>query len=147
VRNLLAAVAVLMTLAAGCGDDEAQTSSPAGPGRVEVTAVDYAFEGVPETLEAGETTFVLTNEGEVAHEMAIGRVADDTPLEEFASGVDTGAAVRGTRRIIAAIEPGESSELTMELEPGRYVYVCFQTEGTNPQRHGERGMVGDFTVD
>jgi uncharacterized cupredoxin-like copper-binding protein len=90
---------------------------------------------------------VLTNEGEVAHEMAIARLIDETPMEEIARARDSGAVERGSRRVIAAIEPGDTRELTLELEPGRYGYVCFLTEGTNGERHAVHGMVGDFTVD
>ncbi len=145
--KLLVAVAFVVTVAAGCGDDAASPSpsTSAGSAQVEVTAVDFAFEGVPETLDAGEMTFALANEGAYLHEMAVARILDDTPLEEIAragvANIDP-----ASRRIIEAVEPGGTGEITVELESGRYGYVCWLRDGTNAERHAERGMIGEFTV-
>ena len=143
--KLLVAVAFVATVMAGCGDDAASPSTTTGSAQVEVTAVDFAFEGVPETLDAGEMTFALANEGAYPHEMAVARILDDTPLEEIASA---GAANidPSSRRIIEAVEPGGTGEITVELESGRYGYVCWLRDGTNAERHAERGMIGEFTV-
>jgi uncharacterized cupredoxin-like copper-binding protein len=146
VKKLLIGVALAAALVSGCGDDGGEAASDASSGGVEVTAVDFAFEGVPETLDAGETTFVLTNEGEADHEMAIARLTDDTPLDEIAAAGVADVAP-GSRRIIAAVAPGGTGEVTVELEPGRWSYVCWLSEGTPGQRHAERGMIGEFTVE
>ena len=123
---MMAALTVVATIAAGCGGSE-QTQTAASPSplareRVEVAAVDFAFEGVPETLEAGETTFVLTNEGEVGHEMTLGLLPAGWTIEEVALGSsDSGTKIVG---VIEPIEPGASGEMTVELEPGTYGYIC-----------------------
>ena len=146
MKRLFAVVVFVVTVAAGCGDDGGTTPAPTdGPGSVQVTATDFAFDGVPESLEAGETTFVLTNDGEADHEMAIGRLTDDTPLEDIAAAGVADVAP-GSRRIIAAVPPGGTGEVTVELDPGRWSYVCWLSEGTPGQRHAERGMIGEFTV-
>ena len=125
----------------------ADTTGAPGPTRVEVTAVDFAFEDVPETLGAGETTFVLTNAGEVPHEMAFGRLLGDTTIEDAVAPGDSNGVEEGSRRVIESVEPDASGEVTFELKPGRYGYVCFLGEGTNDEPHALHGMLGEFVVE
>ena len=48
-----------------------------GPGAVAVHAVDYAYQGVPGTLPAGETRFSFTNDSKAeGHEMSLFRIND-----------------------------------------------------------------------
>ena len=69
---------------AACGDDDegsedttTTTEATADPEAVEVTAVDYAYEGLPETIEAG-TQLTLTNESDVElHELVAFLLAED----------------------------------------------------------------------
>ncbi len=73
-RSLTCAAAVpLLPLLAGCaekaaqGDDAAATTAatpaPRAPFEVAVTARNYTFDGLPDTLAAGPTTIRLTNGG------------------------------------------------------------------------------------
>lgn len=146
MRKMMA-LTVAATIVGGCGDSEqtqsAGSPSPAEAQRVEVTAVDYAFEGVPETLEAGEITFVLTNEGEVRHEMYFGRMPPGVTIEEAALGPGDSGTEQLPLQILPTA-PGASNEVTLEFEPGRYGYVC--TIGAGKNRHSFRGMLGEFIV-
>ena len=112
-----------------------------------MTAVDYSFEDVPKTLEAGETTFVLTNEGGVAHEMAFGLMRPGVSIEEALAPGNSNAIDPASRRVITSIEPGASGEVSIDLERGRYGYVCFLGEGTNDKPHALEGMLGEFAVE
>jgi len=98
MRKIMA-LTVVATIAGGCGGGEqtqtAESPSPGGAQRIEVTAVDYAFEGVPKTLEAGEVTFVLTNEGKVRHELHFGRLPSGVTAEEAALGAGKSHGFRG----------------------------------------------------
>jgi uncharacterized cupredoxin-like copper-binding protein len=126
---------------------EQETEEPTAPGEIAVTAVDYKFHGIPEALEAGEVTFVLQNEGEEKHELVMARLKGGKSTEEvlrlpgpqqerFIEPVPGRALAR----------PGGSAELSAELGPGAYAYVCFiaTPEGTP---HAFEGMVGELTVD
>ena len=151
MRKMMATLAVVATIAAGCGGGEqtqaADPPSPPAVQRVEATAVDFAFEGVADTLEAGETTFVLTNEGDVSHEMTIGLMPDGWTVEEVALGSsNSGTKIVG---VIDPIGPGASGEVTMDLEPGQYGYICHETDGTTGKNkeHYFHGMLGEFTVE
>lgn len=124
--------------------------------RVDVSAVNYAFEGIPETLEAGITTFEFSNEGTELHELIILRKNDDAtetfdellalPEEEARTKVsDVGAAFGA---------PGEEGLYTVaDLSAGDYLAICFipvgsvdeETEAEGPP-HFTQGMKTEFTV-
>ena len=164
MTRMMAALMAAATIVAGCSTGEQEPSgesktaeSPAlspsvangNAQKVDVTAVDFAFEGIPETLAAGKTTFVLTNEGEVSHEMTLGRLPAGWTIEEVAlESSDSGTEIVG---VIDTIGPGASGEMELELEPGRYGYICHEIEGTKggekPREHYFHGMIGEFKVE
>ncbi len=47
---------------------------------VDVSLVDYGFEGVPATMSTGKAVFGLTNDGADSHEMVVFRLKTDTPV-------------------------------------------------------------------
>ncbi len=118
---------------------------------VDVTGVDYAFEGVPATLPAGTAAFRFTNGSESEeHEMIIARKADGVdltwdeilgmPEDESESLVDFTAA--------AFAPPGGSSNALGNLEPGEYVMVCFVPVGgaEDGPPHFAQGRRAEYTV-
>ncbi|MBW0119396.1 cupredoxin domain-containing protein, partial [Pseudonocardia abyssalis] len=129
--------------------------SECGYEQVEITAADYEYQGLPETLTAGIKAVTLVNEGEEAHEVGIVRVNDDVTLsveEILALGEAEGmAAVTFTGAAFAG--PGESDTAFISIdEPGRYGVACFIPEGSTAGAEGAGpphftlGMLGDFTV-
>ncbi len=116
-----------------------------------ITAVDYAFEGVPASLPAGTSSFALVNESESEeHEMVVVRKADgvdltwqeifDLPEEE----VETKFEFKG----VAFAPPGGESGTLMELTPGDYAMVCFIPVGGGEEGppHFSQGMIAEFAV-
>ncbi len=87
---------------------------------IQVSAQEFSFTLDASQAQAGEVTFIVTNNGTMPHDFAIqGEGVDEkTPM----------------------IDPGESATLTVELEPGSYTYIC-----TLPG-HAMLGMKGTFTV-
>jgi FtsP/CotA-like multicopper oxidase with cupredoxin domain len=73
-----------------------------------------------ELVEAGETTFRLVNEGEFQHALEVEGGGLEEETEE--------------------IGPGETTELTVDLEPGEYELYCPVGD------HRERGMEGTLVV-
>ena len=188
--RVLAAVALVGTLGlSACGDDDDQPAAsgeentttsageaPAEGGEtIEVTGIDYAFEGIPTTVEAGtEFTFKNGSDKE-AHELALVKVKDgetrsaqellELPEEESEKLVEF-------QGVSVAPEPGgEGTVVDGELvvkAPGRYIALCFIQVGADPQKlmeamehpedgppaedpnagppHFTRGMVQEFTV-
>lgn len=117
----------------------------------DVVAVDYAFEDVPESVEAGTVAFTLKNEGEEDHEMLLFKKApgetrsaeeilnDPAIQEEGPPGEFAGAAFA---------PPGGEGATFSELTAGDYVMVCFVPTGGDEEAppHAAQGMYAEFSV-
>lgn len=148
------AVVVLALGLVACGDDaddaattttsSGETTSTtaeggAGGDATEITGVDYAFEGVPDSLEAGASlSFTNGSEAEV-HEMILLRIDDDEtrPMEELVELSEEEAMEVTQLQGVAVALPGEDGmvvegDLTL-AEPGRFALVCFIPTGADPQ--------------
>lgn len=128
-------------------------------GTVEVVGRDYSFEGIPETLAAGNQAWLFTNEGSEAHEIVVFRRLEGVtdpfeellalPEEEAMSKVAFVGATFGASN-------GSQGLLIGDFEPGDYIAICFvpvgttsidgeMTEGTG-EPHFMHGMQQEFTV-
>lgn len=132
-RSAVLVVACLAVLAAACGDDDSD------PRSVEITGVDYAYEGVPETLAPGsELTFRNGSTAEV-HEMIVVRIDDSETrsVEELVQIPEEEAEQLTTDIGVSVALPGEPGvvvegpdPVTLD-EPGRYALVCFIPLGSD----------------
>jgi hypothetical protein len=121
---------------------------------VSVTAADYTFSGMPATLPAGLTKLKLVNSApKEFHEVGI------APLTEAGAAMDVedllatperkqAKLIDFSRTTGAYAEPGGVGYTITNLQPGKYVYVCYvPVEGTNSGApHYTKGMYGTFTV-
>ncbi len=118
---------------------------------VSVTAVDYAFEGVPETLPAGTLAFEFENASdEEEHEMVVFKKNDPSQsTEELFELPEEEAMAAITFAGFAFASPGDSSSSLISFdEPGDYTMVCFIPVGGGEEGppHFTQGMVAEFTV-
>ena len=171
---MLRAVPVLLValILAACGGAASSPSSapesadasahPSGhaAATVSVTGVDYAFEDVPATVEAGsELTF--HNGGTEPHEMVVIRINDGVTktIDDLLELPEDEALQFATVIGAAMALPGEDAEDTVTVsEPGNYAMVCFipvgssaaDLESSEPPAgppHFTEGMVTSFTVE
>jgi plastocyanin len=126
-RLLGAAVVVVVSALAGCGDDDGSGGDGAAlpadavtTRAVRVVGTEMAFTPGTLTVTAGEHDIVFVNEGAVHHELLI---ADG---EEFVGRVSAPA--------------GEEATMTVDLEPGTYEMSCHEPG------HYEAGMNGTLVV-
>lgn len=85
-----------------------QTSAPAGEQEAETVAaqlVDFDIELDEDSFEAGTYEFEAVNAGDASHDFVVER---------------DGADVAATQ----VLQPGQSETLTVDLEPGTYVFYC-----------------------
>jgi uncharacterized cupredoxin-like copper-binding protein len=132
----------------GDGEDEEEVATEPLEGAqvIEVSAVDFGFDGIPATVPAGPTSFRLTNEGEAAHEMFMVRLADGVDLDELLASEEEPSPEEAEEIGGTFAPPGESAYLNVEeLEPGTYAVVCF-IPGPEGKSHHELGMKTTFTV-
>lgn len=125
--------------------------------QIEVTAADFEYQGLPDTITPGTVAVTLVNEGEELHEIGIARVNDgvELPIEEILALPEEEAMQNVEFKGAAFAAPGESDTVFLRLDqPGRYGALCFipegttseETEGTGPP-HFTLGMVGEFTAE
>ena len=133
----------LLALVAGavvaCGDDS-ESSTPDEP--LTVTAIDYAYVGLPDEVPAG-TEIALVNDSEVeVHEfVAVHLDEDETrPVEELVQlpPEELGALFAGVETVIIA--PPSADGFTVEGDgrldtPGRYAIVCVIPTGADPDEY------------
>lgn len=122
---------------------------------LDVTAVDYGFDGVPDELPTGYHVVTFSNGGQEQHEMFALRFNDGTTesLEEIAELPEEEVFTKISPVNATWAPPGGSDTVSWNLsEPGRYAIVCFipvgsvgETEGDGPP-HFTQGMVQEFTV-
>lgn len=124
---------------------------------VDVTAVEYAFEGAPETLAAGTATFTFTNGGEELHEMILVRFKDEgDSVQDLMKLSDKQAQKRVDFLGASFGPPGTVDTESREMAPGKYAMLCFIPVGATSEKaarkaegppHVARGMSAEFTVE
>jgi len=142
VRKSMALIAIVIPLAlAACGDDDDEETTNAatsettteetttddaaqtGGGGEELTIseTEFALDPADPTVAAGEVTITATNDGATLHNLEV----EGNGVEEITDDLD----------------PGQSGELKLNLEPGEYEMYC--AIGT----HAAQGMEGTLTVE
>jgi hypothetical protein len=114
-----------------------------------VRDVEYAFEDVPATIEAGIVGFELQNEGNEVHEMVLFRINDDVDLtvEELAELPEEESQSMVEFITAAFAAPGEADMTFIDLRPGRYGMLCFIPVGTTDLSMLEGEPPGEATSD
>ena len=109
---------------------------------VRLEAHDFAFTA-PARTAAGLTRVRLVNRGPGWHEGNIARLPDGETMDTYLAGVRSGNSFP-----VGAVDfggPGkvaanDSSDVVIDLEPGRYVVVCWHDD------HAKAGMIASMVV-
>ena len=155
LAGVLAAMVALAVVVAACGDDDDGDGAPTEePGatepadtepadqetQVDVTMADFSVTPSVESVPAGTVKFVVRNTGAIDHNFRLIK----TDLAPDALPTDAGLADESQLDVIASIEdfgPGESRDVSADLEPGSYVLIC------NFVGHYQLDMFVAFTVE
>jgi hypothetical protein len=127
---------------------------------IEVTALDYSFQGIPDETEAGTVLVKFVNEGEEVHELAMftANEGETRTLDELLALPEDQVMQAVTEVSGSAFAlPGGTFYTTFDLVEGRTAAVCFVpvglTEaalesGEEPQGapHFTEGMATEFQV-
>ena len=148
----------------GCGSDDAGNDGMPGYGgtsgtsgtsatgaAVNVTLGEYEVTVAPASATAGEITFSIENTGDDAHEFVVvmtDLAAADLPTHSDGSFDEQGEGVEVVDEV-DLIAPGDSEELSVDLDPGSYLLVCnfVVPEDDGLESHFHEGMVAPFTVE
>ncbi|HSH23369.1 MAG TPA: hypothetical protein VK975_04825 [Acidimicrobiales bacterium] len=132
--------------------------------QVDVTAVDYAFQGIAGSYPAGPVSFELTNQGGELHEFVL--LQKNEGVTESFEAILAGGEEEGGQKVTPLggtfAAPGEDGYKVANLEPGEYAVVCFIPVGSTPEAeaaaegsgeapegppHFTQGMSSVFTVE
>ena len=155
ILPLAVPVAVLWALAAACGDDDGgDEASGDGDGGEEVNVVisEFTVEPDPESVDAGEVTFVVDNQGGETHEFLVvdADSADDLPVDDDGAFDEAAFGEDKVLDEVEDIESGDTAELTLDLEAGTYLLLCNvveEEESGEVESHFMEGMHATFTVE
>jgi hypothetical protein len=123
--------------------------------QVDVTAKDYAFEGIDDELDVGATSFEFSNKGKEVHEMALVRKNEGVTesFEELLQLPEDQSESKVTFVAHAMGAPGDDEYVLADLKPGEYIALCFISVGTTSEDqevdgppHFTKGMKREFTV-
>jgi uncharacterized cupredoxin-like copper-binding protein len=124
----------------------ALTSCSSGPSKVDVTLTTYKITLSTDSVKAGDVVFHVTNQAtDLVHEFVIFKTdlpEDQLPLTAENIVDEEGAGITFINEV-EDVEQGTSKDLTVTLDPGRYVLICNTAENT----HYMRGMHTVFTVE
>ena len=144
IIGLMALVLGACTSARASGATKLDSQIP----EVVIKTKDYAFE-VPDQIEAGLVSITMVNDGQEPHHAQMIRLNDGVTLEQFQAAMqESEAAAMGLMTLVGGpglVDPGLSTQVTLELKPGQYVLLCFvpSHDGTP---HLAKGMVQPFEV-
>ena len=113
-----------------------------------ISMIDYAFQGIPDTVPAGMSVVEVHATGATFHETAFlpvptGTTEDDI-VEAFSSETsDLDFAPAGG---VSIMTPGLTSWLMLDLAPGTYAAICAAPDNWEGPPHVMLGMLKVFTV-
>jgi len=151
--------ALLLALGAVAGCSSAAAKEPVSGTVVNVSITDHTAVNQPMSFTidktsapAGDVTFVVKNDGTIAHELVVLQTdvaSDQIPVN--AAGDPPAPAATGANKILEdnnigetgdpELQKGDSRTFTIkDMKPGHYVLVC------NLAAHYQMGLRADFTV-
>jgi len=117
----------------------------------QVALVDFSFE-FPEAIQPGEQTWEVTNTGSQWHELYLVKLEPGVTEEDLMNMIMSEEEQQGPPpwEDVATYGPlseGETTWVTVDLEPGEYTAICFLPDlSGSGQPHVMLGMIESFTV-
>ncbi len=143
-------IAFIVALPSCKSEQEAPLTSTA-PNVVKLSTADYKFQA-PDTLPAGWTTFRFANNGNDIHYAHIVRLDSGRTVSELVDAYAEAIRTSGPRPAWVTrfggpggAAPGGSSNVTQDLEPGSYVWIC-PVEDAGGTPHFSKGEFTTFVV-
>lgn len=149
LRTIAALFAVLAGLLAACGRES---------GPLTVTARDYGFTGVPQTIGGGAVDITFTNAGKADHELVfldVGETNPNTVASQLGRIFEGKPFPANWKRVTGAgvVEPGQTLRSTVSLPKGEWMLMCAlddapgDGEKTLDEMHMQLGMYENVTVE
>ena len=111
---------------------------------IDVTATDYAYDGIPADAEAGKTLLRITNDGTEYHEVVLQRVhaGETRSVEEILALPEQEGGDLLDYQGNAFAPPGLGNWTVVNLSAGRHAAMCYVPTGATPEAF-QSGQVDD----
>jgi hypothetical protein len=147
--TLVAATLAAVALGACGGGGAATETAASGAGQtLDITAVDYKFDGAPKELQKGPITVNFANEGKEAHMLILTKLNEGFTLKDAMKA----KGQKGTVTDLITIpptQPGSDAPAPAKAEikdPGHYVLLCpLQTK--EGKYHYDLGQLYEYDVE
>ena len=143
------AISACATTPGATAGASAGASTAAGAGAIAITLQVWAVVPAKAATAAGDVTFHVTNAGpEDVHEFVVLKTDLEPgalPTDPTGTVAETGAGIE----VIGEIEDiavGDSQDLTVTLQSGKYVLLCNIYDETEKEAHYTMGMRTPFEV-
>lgn len=112
-----------------------------------ITLRDFAFD-MPAELHAGQQTWRVVNEGPQPHELSLIKLAEGKTLDDVMAFMQNpmGEPPFTDAGGMQGLDKGNVGYVSINLQPGSYVALCFIPDPASHQAHAEMGMIKAFTV-
>jgi hypothetical protein len=128
--------------------------------KIDVTGIEYEFQGLPKTLPAGNVAIKFTDTGAEWHELGIARIKSKDSVKKIL-GLSEKEQAKKIEEIGGTFAmQGQTTYTIADLsKPGRYGVVCFlpvgstseqaaeQAEKKHAKAHWQEGMYATITVE
>ncbi len=135
---------LLVLCAVGCAREQTPAPAPV----LTYTASDFAYTG-PAEIPAGASTIRLVNQGMEPHHAVMARVDSGKTLADIANIYAAQQSVDPAWLTFVGgpgvVAPGDTTEITADLEPGTYAFICF-VESPDGSFHFMKGMMSTIAV-
>lgn len=120
----------------------ASTEAPT-PEKIQITAKDYSFEGIPETMAVGSTLSLTNSSSKEVHEIVVFRLPDteERSGEELAAlpMADLQKVLAGPPTMVIVAPPTQPGFVAVGdgtlSQPGRYLAICAVPTGADPSAY------------
>ncbi len=123
----------------------AAAAAPAGP--VRIVATEFAYTGVPDTLQAGWHDIRVVNQGKQPHMAVFARLDSGKTVADYLAAAKGQTPMPWATEVggVNAVLPGDSLMTAANLNPGTYALVCWVPDSAGVP-HLLDGMAATFTV-
>ena len=127
---------------------DAQTATIPAAAVVTIKTSDYAF-AAPTEINGGWVRIVQENVGQEPHHVQLARLNEGVTAEQFQAALQEGP--NGALALVTlaggpgVVDPMGSSAVTLYLEPGQYLLLCFVPDA-HGMPHLAHGMIAPLTV-
>lgn len=112
-----------------------------------ITLRDFAFD-MPAEIHAGQQTWRVVNEGPQPHELSLIKLAEGKTFDDVMAFMQNPAGAPPFTDVggMQALDKDAVGYVSMNLQAGNYVALCFVPDPASHKAHAEMGMIKAFTI-